>query len=88
MAAMHYVGNFNAERGQLNAINETITTELASIEKTIEGMNSYWKDEKSADFIASVKEWITEVKSEQAKAIEGGNEILSKVESALNVYTN
>lgn len=88
MAAMHYDGNFNAERGQLKTIDETITKELSAMDQTIEGMNSYWKDEKSADFISSAKDLIAQIKTKQAQAIQDGNNILTQVESALKIYEN
>ena len=86
MAAMHYDGNFNAERGQLKEIDESITKELTAMDQTLEGMNAYWKDEKSASFIASAKEFITQVRTKQAQAISDGNSILSEVENALKIY--
>ena len=86
MAAMHYDGNFNAERNQLKAIDETITKELASMTTTLEGMNAYWKDEKSAEFITSATESIKEIQTKQAQAIADGNNILTQVEAALKIY--
>lgn len=86
MAAMHYDGNFNAERGQLKAIDESITKELTAMDQTLEGMNAYWKDEKSVDFIASAKDLIAQIKAKQAQAISNGNNILSQVENALKIY--
>lgn len=86
MAAMHYDGNFNAERGQLDAIDSTITQELSVMEQTIDGMNAYWRDEKSAEFIRSSKELITQIKTKQAQAIQDGNNILTQVENALKIY--
>ncbi len=86
MAAMHYDGNFNAERGQLKAIDDAITKELTSMDKTIEGMSAYWKDEKSADFISSAKGFIAQIRTKQAQAISDGNSILSQVENALKIY--
>lgn len=88
MAAMHYDGNFNAERGQLKAIDEAITKELTSMDHTLEGMNSYWKDEKSVEFISNSKDFITDIKTKQAKAIADGNNILTQVENALKIYEN
>lgn len=88
MAAMHYEGNFDAERGQLRTIDETITSELTSMEETIDGMAAYWKDEKSADFINGAKDLITQIKTKQGQAIADGNQILSQVENALKIYEN
>ncbi len=86
MAAMHYEGNFNAERGQLKTIDETITKELDSMNQTLQGMNAYWKDEKSAEFITAATDTIAEIKTKQAQAIADGNSILSQVEAALKIY--
>ena len=88
MAAMHYEGNFNAERGQLKTIDEAITKELSAMDQTIEGMNAYWKDEKSAEFIRSAKDFIAQVREKQGQAIQEGNDILTKVENALKIYEN
>ena len=86
MAAMHYDGNFNAERGQLSAIDSTITRELAAMDQTLDGMNAYWKDEKSTEFISSTKDFIAQVRTKQAQAIQDGNNILTQVENALKIY--
>ena len=85
MAAMHYDGNFNAERASLNSKKDVISKELASMEETIEGM-TYWKDEKSEEFKASAKELIKKLKTENENANAEGNKILSQVEAALRIY--
>ena len=86
MAAMHYDGNFNAERAQLTAIDDTIKAELTSMTQTLEGMNAYWKDEKSAEFISAATESITDIQSKREQAIADGNNILTQVEAALKIY--
>ena len=83
---MHYDGNFNAERNQLKAIDETITKELGSMVTTLEGMGAYWKDEKSEAFITSATESIKDIQTKQAQAIADGNNILTQVEAALKIY--
>ena len=86
MAAMHYDGNFNAERGQLKAIDEAITKELNAMTSTLQGMGAYWKDEKSETFLTTATDSIVEIQTKQAKAIADGNNILSQVEAALKIY--
>ena len=83
---LHFEPGFASERSQLKAIDSTITNELASMERTLDGMNSYWKDDKSADFIASAKDYIAQVRVKQEEAIQSGNEILTSVENALKIY--
>lgn len=86
MAAMHYEGNFNAERNQLNTIDETVSRELAQMEQTLDDLNIFWKDEKSGPFIAESRNFIKQVRAKQGIAIQNGNEILTKVEEALHIY--
>jgi hypothetical protein len=86
MAAMHYEGNFNAERSQLKTIDETITKELNAMKETLEGMSAYWKDEKSESFLASATGAIAEIQTKQSQAISDGNNLLTEVENALKIY--
>ena len=86
MAAMHYDGNFNAERQQLRDIDSQITAELNSMTQTLEGMNAYWKDEKSAEFISAATDSIKDIQTKQEQAIADGNNILTQVENALKIY--
>ncbi len=86
MAAMHYEGNFNAERGQLKAIDESITKELTSMSETLQGMGAYWKDEKSEAFLTSATDSIAQIQAKKDKAIADGTNILSQVEAALKIY--
>ena len=85
-AAMHYEGNFNNERGQLNTIDETVTKELSEMEQTLEELGRFWKDEKSAPFINDARNFIKQVREKQGVAIQDGNDILTKVEEALHIY--
>ena len=86
MAAMHYEGNFNAERSQLKTIDETITKELNAMKETLEGMSAYWKDEKSESFLTSATGAIAEIQTKQSQAISDGNNLLTEVENALKIY--
>ncbi len=82
--AMHYEGNFNSERGQVEEIAKTVTEELGKMKETLGDLG--WSDEKSAQFIAEAEALIEEINAKKAEAVSGANEILSEVEKALNIY--
>ena len=88
MAAMHYEGNFNAERNQLSTIDETVSRELAQMEQTLEELSTFWKDEKSGPFITDTRNFIKLIRGKQGMAIQKGNDILNKVEEALHIYVD
>ena len=85
MATMHYDGNFNAEKGRLDAIDQTLTAELNAMRETVNGM-TYWKDEKSEEFKASTTEAIADLESKKESAIASGKNVLDQVEAALEIY--
>ncbi len=85
MKAMRFTGNFDAEKSHLNNNHDVIATKLKSLYQTVEGM-TYWKDEKSEKFKASVKDLIKELENENDEANAEGERVLKEVAAALNIY--
>ena len=86
MAGIHYDGNFDKEKKQLNNLDESLSAELTAIDQILDRMNGYWKDEKSAGFLSGVKEGVQELKTMKSEAIENGKGALNQIEADLRIY--
>lgn len=86
MEDLEFTGSFDPEKTQLTDIGDKVTGYVGEIKSTLNEMNSYWQDEKSATFISGAESDCEEIITLVNKAVSDGCAGLDEVAKSIHIF--
>ena len=86
MAVLEINGDFSAEKSKSNSRFASAEGAIGTIEQQIAVLRAAWQDEKSADMIQSIEDYVTDMKSKLSNAKNETDETFGALKECIDIY--